>query len=1249
MIVKNEAHIIESTLQNITSYIKFNYYVICDTGSSDTTKAVITAFFESRNIPGELYDDPWVSFGHNRTKALERAYNKTDYVLVWDADDTIEGYFRLPEPLTIDYYRFQFGGYGRSQLFNNRKRWHYVGVLHEYVGCLEACGPNEHIGGDYRVNSGRTGARSKDPEKYLKDALTLEAAYKEAMLKKDPIHERYAFYCASSYRDAGNKEKALEWYKKVLTLNNWAQEKYVSCKEIANIYDALGTMKEGFPYLIESFKYDTTRVECAKRLIVHYCLQKNYQVAYAYYTIVQPFMETKVLTDNLSMRLFADTQDYYFYLPYYMIIVASYANKPQTGIKMYEVLAKWKSLEGEWWIYNLFLNLQCYITHVDPANLVFLQDMLSYFDFLRSKGITFKIEHYDIMAKLINVYRPLLTTPEPQVALTQSKNTSVLMTITTCKRLDLFTQTMNSILKTWVDIGSVGTILCIDDDSSEDDRTAMRSLYPWLTFYMKTPQEKGHRASMNIIWNYLNEWKPTYWIHMEDDWLFYREDNYVAKSIDFLERYRDKGIRQILFNRNYAELFNGYGINGGVPLEPGFLHHEQSDTVQGRNCAYWPHYSFRPSMTLVDSILHLGNYDSPNTFFERDYANRYKAAGYTSAFFDTVCSMHIGKLTSDKTGQNAYSLNGMEQGLGLVKVKQYVINLRRRPDRKEAVIQEFAKAGISDYTFVEATDGATLEPTPAMAALFDDNDFGYRRGIIGCALSHYKLWQQLLNDITTDMYAIYEDDVQLTEGVKQMYTTAATKDLFFLGYSTHEPTVRTRSSEFGYTELEKQTYVGGTFGYCVTTAGAKKLCDYIAQNGIKHGIDYLIKLVPDLQCWTAQPHLVFSEWYRPSNPIIDSDIQKDFVGLNFDSLKWKFYRELDSGNNDIIFVRRKPVEQLITESDARNAIAFNTLGFLKSKVQFPLKPSPYIHGAIEGLYIRKFRVKMLCNWCSSKTLCDEWNKMSKGNYTWNGITIVWEGPADYYVIINKPQADAVFEPAKTIVFHMEPWCGSPTQSWGVKTWGLWAKPDPQKFLQVRSHDRAVNMGFWQVSWTYNDFKTKSIAKDAELDGIVSTICSSKYFDPGHIKRIDFLKFLEKHNIPLHVYNSDNNHNFASYQGRADPGINKEKGLIPYKYYFMCENNEEHNFITEKLWEPILCESLCFYWGCPNVADIVNSDTFVLLDMNDFEGSLRLIQTALAEHWWEKRLPAIRKEKERILEYWGFFPTLERVLYSGEKV
>lgn len=71
MIVKNESHIIRECLESVYKYI--DYWVICDTGSTDDTKQIIKKFFEEKNIPGELHDHEWKGFGHNRTLAFDVA------------------------------------------------------------------------------------------------------------------------------------------------------------------------------------------------------------------------------------------------------------------------------------------------------------------------------------------------------------------------------------------------------------------------------------------------------------------------------------------------------------------------------------------------------------------------------------------------------------------------------------------------------------------------------------------------------------------------------------------------------------------------------------------------------------------------------------------------------------------------------------------------------------------------------------------------------------------------------------------------------------------------------------------------------------------------------------------------------------------------------------------------------------------------------------------------------------------------
>ena len=150
--------------------------------------------------------------------------------------------------------------------------------------------------------------------------------------------------------------------------------------------------------------------------------------------------------------------------------------------------------------------------------------------------------------------------------------------------------------------------------------------------------------------------------------------------------------------------------------------------------------------------------------------------------------------------------------------------------------------------------------------------------------------------------------------------------------------------------------------------------------------------------------------------------------------------------------------------------------------------------------------KLLANWTSSESLRDVWNKMSQGNYTWNNIRLVTDDDTDYFVVVNAPPTGDTPDPSKTIVFQMEPWMEQHKDQWKE-----WATPDPSKFFKVCCHKTDYNNNEWHLSKTYNELKTETIVKNNDLDGIVSTVLSAKYSDPGHVKRIDFVKYLENKN------------------------------------------------------------------------------------------------------------------------------------------
>ncbi len=207
MIVKNESQVIQRCLDSVMPFI--DYWVIVDTGSIDETQKIIKKHL--KHIPGELHQRKWKNFGENRTEAFELAKNKGDYILLIDADDTLsfDAGFSFPD-LSHDSYNMWRGtqafSYLHPQLIRGDLPWKWVGVTHEYLSCDESL--SSATLDTIKYVSGDGGHRSSGGRKFLENIRLLEEG-----LEKEPDNARYAFYLAESYRDAGQKGKALEWFQ----------------------------------------------------------------------------------------------------------------------------------------------------------------------------------------------------------------------------------------------------------------------------------------------------------------------------------------------------------------------------------------------------------------------------------------------------------------------------------------------------------------------------------------------------------------------------------------------------------------------------------------------------------------------------------------------------------------------------------------------------------------------------------------------------------------------------------------------------------------------------------------------------------------------------------------------------------------------------------------------------------------------------------------------------------------------------
>jgi GR25 family glycosyltransferase involved in LPS biosynthesis len=214
---------------------------------------------------------------------------------------------------------------------------------------------------------------------------------------------------------------------------------------------------------------------------------------------------------------------------------------------------------------------------------------------------------------------------------------------------------------------------------------------------------------------------------------------------------------------------------------------------------------------------------------------------------------------------------------------------------KDEIITEFKNNAIDNYTFYNAIDGKKLCENLKITRLFKDNDFGNKKGVIGCALSHIDLWTKLLES-NNDYYIIVEDDIKLTKDFKQkndiiLNFVKNNKDKFdflitgFHMFSEHKEKYFDKyfkeSNEINILNLDRSIFIGGTFSYIVTRRGSENMLKYIRKNGVKHGIDYLFKINEELEILETSPHIILSDWVTTTNFQVDSDIQKDFDTFDF--------------------------------------------------------------------------------------------------------------------------------------------------------------------------------------------------------------------------------------------------------------------------------------------------------------------------------------------------------------------------------
>lgn len=332
MIVKNESRVIERMLKSVSSII--DYYVICDTGSTDDTPNIIRRFFEENhpNIQGQVIHHPFRDFGYNRTYSFRKCqeiFPQGDFVLLMDADMVIwvdPNIFRPDEfkkgllDVGADVYLMYQGCVEfhtkNVRICRNHTGFSYRGVTHEYLDTPPYSKNMTIESSNIQIlDVGDGGAKT---DKYERDITLLENG-----LLLEPDNCRYMFYLGNSYKDSGNYEKAIEIYKRRIQKGGWFEETWLCHYNTGVCYKLLGRMAEAYKAWLDAFELYPNRIENLYEIVNDSRLSGKNFTAFYFYEMAKHAMGVNPSLDFLFTR--ADI--YNWKLDFELSIIAYYIPK----------------------------------------------------------------------------------------------------------------------------------------------------------------------------------------------------------------------------------------------------------------------------------------------------------------------------------------------------------------------------------------------------------------------------------------------------------------------------------------------------------------------------------------------------------------------------------------------------------------------------------------------------------------------------------------------------------------------------------------------------------------------------------------------------------------------------------------------------------------------------------------------------------------------------------------------------------
>ena len=183
---------------------------------------------------------------------------------------------------------------------------------------------------------------------------------------------------------------------------------------------------------------------------------------------------------------------------------------------------------------------------------------------------------------------------------------------------------------------------------------------------------------------------------------------------------------------------------------------------------------------------------------------------------------------------------------------------------------------------------------------------------------------------------------------------------------------------------------------------------------------------------------------------------------------------------------------------------------------------------------------------------------------------------------------------------------------------------------VGTIDNHLRMIKWSLHSSLGQLRRATpVSKQHDLCAVVE--------DDSNAYLIELVKALDAAGVQVDVYGI--NVDFKHYKGVVDK-TNQGNTLKTYKHCIAVETQVATNFVSEAVIDGIVSGCVCFYRGAPNVQDYLKSP---LVLVGDVAQDCNMIQTAVKENEWVKRIDLIATDKIKILTQYCFEPRVNSIV------